>query len=85
MVFDINIDDVLLLKDLQNNKCKYSGREFVWKINTKNKTSIDRIDSSKGYTKNNIQLVCFEVNQAKNNLSEKVFLNLIADIYNNTH
>lgn len=65
MVFDINIDDVMNLKNKQNNKCKYSGRELVWKINVKNKASIDRIDSNKGYTKDNIQLVCFEVNQAK--------------------
>ncbi len=31
--------------------------------------SIDRIDSSKGYVRGNVQLVCWVVNQMKNDLT----------------
>lgn len=43
---------------------------------------IDRIDSSKGYTKDNIVPCCKICNQMKNNLSLKDFLNHIKNIYN---
>jgi hypothetical protein len=42
---------------------------------------IDRIDSSKGYTKDNIVPCCKRCNQMKNNLSLKDFLNHIKNIY----
>ena len=45
-------------------------------MNKKYKASIDRIDSSKGYIKNNIQLVGWIVNQAKSDLSNKEFIEM---------
>ena len=44
--------------------------------------SIDRIDSSKGYTPDNVQLISTWVNRAKNNLSEKEFFYLISSMHN---
>ena len=44
--------------------------------------SIDRIDSSKGYTPDNVQLIATWVNRAKNNLSEKDFIYLISSMNN---
>jgi hypothetical protein len=44
--------------------------------------SVDRIDSSKGYTKDNIQFVCFMANIAKNKFScdELInFCNLVSE------
>jgi hypothetical protein len=38
--------------------------------------SIDRINSDKGYTKKNVQLVCADVNVAKNDLKQKDFIKL---------
>ena len=38
--------------------------------------SIDRIDSSKGYTKDNIQLVCASLNNMKMDLKNKHFIQL---------
>lgn len=35
--------------------------------------SVDRIDSNKSYTKNNIQLVCMAVNQMKSDLDMITF------------
>jgi hypothetical protein len=77
----ITVDDVLTLKSQQNNICIYSGRTLVWERNHPDKASIDRIDSSKGYTPDNIQLVTHLVNQAKSNLDHDEFIHLISDIY----
>lgn len=79
----ITTDDIMKLKEKQDNKCVYSGLELVWKRHSPNKASIDRIDSTKGYTPNNIQLVTKLVNQAKNNLTHDEFVNLISAIYKN--
>ena len=39
--------------------------------------SIDRIDSSKGYTPDNIQIVCCAYNMGKKNMSDDDFENFI--------
>lgn len=80
-IITITVKDILDLKEKQNNKCIYSGRELIWKRNDNNKASIDRINSNKGYTKDNIQLVNKLANQAKSNLTHKEFLKLVKDIY----
>ena len=82
-IFNITYKDILELIEKQNNKCIYTGIELVYKPCNNYKLSIDRIDSSKGYIKENIQLVGWIVNQAKSNLNEEVFLNMIKMIYNN--
>jgi hypothetical protein len=47
------------------------------------KVSIDRIDSSKGYTKNNIQCVGGIVNKSKNELSDAEYLELCRAVVGN--
>jgi len=42
--------------------------------------SIDRIDSSKGYTKDNIQLVGSIINIMKNDIKEEDFLLFVSSI-----
>lgn len=79
--FNLTQDDILKLKDKQNNRCAYSGRFLTWTPHSPNKASIDRIDSDKGYIPDNIQLTCFLVNQAKSNLTEEQFLEMIDNIY----
>lgn len=69
---DIIIDDLYELWNIQNGKCAISGIELTTesyngRVNTN--VSIDRIDSTKGYTKLNIQLVCSAVNMMKGALS----------------
>ena len=80
-IMELTIEDILELKEKQNNKCVISGRELVWKHNCDNKASIDRIDSSKGYTKDNIQLLTHFSNQAKSNKTQKFLLEWIKDSY----
>lgn len=56
----------------QQNKCCYTGIEF----NEENLPSLDRIDSLKGYEKENIQLTLIKINRMKSNLTETEFLHL---------
>lgn len=82
--FNITYEDIVELKEKQNNKCKYLGTELIWEVGSGNdQTSIDRIDSNKTYTKDNIQLVCFWANQAKSNDDEKEFLKMIVLAFSN--
>lgn len=75
-----------LLVDLYNNQnkcCALSGVPFNMEKSLY-RPSLDRIDSSKGYTSDNIQLVLYIVNKMKRELNEEEFLAVcynIADFY----
>lgn len=78
--------DVNYLKELwekQNGKCALSGIDMTYKIfqgRINTNVSIDRIDSTKGYIKNNIQLVCMVINQMKNDLSVSELIHFCKNI-----
>ena len=63
-------------------RCIYCGIPFKFVAKDPMNFSIDRIDSSKGYTPDNVQLISTWVNRAKNNLSEKEFFYLISSMNN---
>lgn len=89
--FDLDIEYINNLLIIQDFKCKYSGQilETTYdniddnenRVN-KNIISIDRIDPSKGYVKNNIALVTGAINIMKNDLSEDEFIYIIKSINN---
>ena len=60
----------------QNGKCALSGIELL-----EDNMSIDRIDSNKGYTKNNIQWVDLNINRMKTNLIQEDFIELCGKVY----
>lgn len=49
---------------------------------TNTNVSIDRIDSNKGYTKDNVQLVCSAINFMKSNLSLNDFIMYCESVIN---
>jgi len=67
--------------------CYYCGDEVKWtKFNTgKNPKAynLDRINSSKGYSKDNCHVCCFACNMFKGSWSETSFLNHINKIHDN--
>lgn len=64
--FEITIDDVADMYEKQNGECALSGWRLTTAKNLKDQTiSIDRIDSSKGYSLDNIQLVHKHINLMK--------------------
>lgn len=70
-------DFIMALYEKQNGLCALSGIPLTWdakKGRVLTNLSIDRIDSSKGYDADNVQLVCRIVNIMKNNLSQDSFI-----------
>lgn len=70
--FDIDLMYLLELFDAQGGKCALTGVQMTYvagsgKVATN--ISIDRIDSSKGYVRDNVQFVCDVVNRMKQELS----------------
>lgn len=81
--FNISLEYLKSLWNKQRGKCSITGLDMTHIIlNGKMRTSlsIDRIDSNKGYTVDNVQLVCIVANMMKNNMTLnelKYFCNLI--------
>ena len=81
--FNLTIDFLENLIIQQNFKCIYSGLDiYVGNTKIKKTASLDRIDSSKGYIKGNVQWVHKDVNKLKTNFTEDKFLNIIKLIFN---
>ena len=83
MVFEITLDYLLEKYEKQEGKCEMTGIPFTSERNPDGKRfympyspSLDRIDSNKGYTKDNVRLVCVIVNLALNVFGEDVFKNM---------
>lgn len=79
--FDINLEDVWRVYEKQNKKCALSELDISFKrlgkgLYASYTASIDRIDSKKGYTKDNIQLVHKDVNIMKNAFDQDYFITL---------
>lgn len=67
----------------QEGKCVYSNI----KMNLYNKesklpitASLDRIDSSLGYIKGNVQFICLSLNLAKNNFDNDIFIKFLSQL-----
>ena len=76
--FNLTQEYLHLLLEKQNNECALSGIPF--EKEGKFSFSIDRADSSKGYTKDNIQLVSQYVNVMKNDMAQELFISLCKNI-----
>jgi len=85
--FRITIQDAWELFEKQNRKCALSDMDISFSKTQKEQNtttaSLDRIDSSKGYTKDNIQWVHKTVNIMKNKFIEKDFINICKRITEN--
>lgn len=66
---DLTFDEVIEIAKRSGGRCEVTGIPFTWENETSCNTppyspSLDRVDSSLGYTKNNVRLVCNCVNTA---------------------
>lgn len=80
---NVTTADLIALWNEQKGRCALTG----WKMTmtrrvgiVRTNASIDRIDSSKGYTLDNVQLVCVAANKAKFDLSQKEFVKLCRSV-----
>lgn len=83
--FDLDLEFLKELLDRQNYKCYYSGIKMKIRSDvnkTRNNTeynvmSLDRLDSEKGYTRDNVVWCCNALNMLKSNNTEEEFLDLV--------
>lgn len=90
MAHDIDVRFLRELYDKQQGKCKLSGlvmtmRGTYGSTEYWHSLSIDRIDSSGGYTKENTQLLCTGVNKVKGKMSDSQFLSFCKSVVENSH
>ena len=76
--FTVTIQEAWEIFLTQNRKCAISGQPiFFGKTNAEKPTaSLDRIDSSVGYLKDNVQWVHKDINIMKNDKSQKDFIDM---------
>jgi hypothetical protein len=67
--FDLDRAYLQELWDKQGGKCAITGIPMVYKFGCLESASIDRVDSSLGHVKGNIQLVCLGINRLKSTFS----------------
>jgi len=78
--FDKEYLNELRLKS--GDRCALTNVELSWEPNQLNTASIDRIDSSKNYTKDNIQIILLYVNFMKQKISNEKTKQIIDDLIN---
>ncbi len=74
--FDITIEDINEKYEQQDMRCALSGIPILFGLNA----SVDRIDSDKDYTKDNIQIVLNVINIMKRDIPEDLFILLCKNI-----
>jgi hypothetical protein len=82
----VSIDALYLQKVYENQKglCAYTKLPLLAVGNQLNTMSLDRIDSSKDYTEDNIQLVCVAINKMKLDMTEDRFIELCSLVTKNS-
>ena len=63
----------------QEGRCAITDLPMTHRYNDPKAVSIDRINSSKGHVRDNIQLVCQWVNRAKNNMANEEFKDVLLE------
>lgn len=89
--FNLSLADLEAQWNKQNGVCPYSGYQLILRKQNKvsvgdipEKASLDRIDSSKGYTKDNIEWVCVMAQNAKNTFTPSQLVKFCFDVTKNT-
>lgn len=77
---DITLEDIYTRYVAQDRKCALTGELLTWDHNA----SVDRIDSTKGYSVDNIQIVSKEINMIKRNTDNQRFIELCKKVAANT-
>ena len=85
---EVTVTQEFLLELLQasNYKCSVTGLTMNLETHPRKKAnpfkaSLDRVDSSKGYTEENVQWVCWSVNQMKSDKTKEEFEFWIKTLY----
>ena len=77
LIWDLSLDDLADLYEEQKQRCALTDLDIAFPLvghPQKALASIDRIDSKKGYTKDNVQLVTRQVNMMKQAYDQDMFI-----------
>ena len=79
---NITIEEAWFILEEQNFKCALTNKKLILsKIWTKNQNaSLDRINSKKGYIKDNVQWIHKDINKAKMNFDQDYFIQLCKEV-----
>ena len=87
---EITLQDLKHLWDKQNGTCPFTGWKLILHSTTKerldyipNRASLDRIDSNKGYTLDNVRFVSLMYQFAKNKFSDDQVIQFCKDVSSN--
>lgn len=79
--FLIEKKDIINQYNNQRGKCYYTGVSMSPARKTENLMSLDRVDPLGGYTKENIVLCCWNINEMKKNRTENKFIEMCKNIF----
>jgi len=82
LALEVTRGDLKELWERQGGRCTLTGWSLSQAVNDLRRGSIDRIDSSKGYIKGNIQFVAWIVNAAKGKFSQSDFVEMCGAVGN---
>ena len=80
--FDLTPEFLEEMFNKQGGQCAWTGVTMVTEVNGDRLRllTLDRLDNSRGYTKDNVVLVCKAANQARGNASPEEFVRFIDDV-----
>ena len=78
--FALTVQDIVSFWNKQQKTCAYSGVEMTLEAGKLNTVSIERIDSTIGYTPDNTVLVCQIVNRMKSDFKYEDFYEYCSNI-----
>ena len=80
--FDLTPDFLEEMFSKQGGRCAWTGVTLTTEVNSDRLriATLDRLDNSRGYTKDNVVLVCKAANQARGDASPEEFVRFIDDV-----
>jgi hypothetical protein len=81
--FELSYEDLEIMYNQQNGLCVYTNWKMSTVTNDPKLMSVERKDSSKPYSKENVVLVCWCVNRAKNTMLFEDFLEMCKAVLKN--
>ena len=82
---DITREYLLELYNKQEGKCFYTGKDMIYDTEetySRDLVSIDRVNPNKSYTKDNVVLCCWGVNNSKRDYTLEEYVELCGIVYN---
>ena len=73
---DVTADDLFELWSEQRGLCAYTGWPMTTQTGSKFVVSLERIDSTRSYTRDNVVLICWAANAAKGKMTHAEFVQL---------